>query len=224
MQHYRSSIPKAARERIVARHLNTGLRKTAEYRLNRALVGIRHFHPTGELLLEQPIREGHVHGMVYRCDDPGRVTSAEPWSDGLPHGTARQFSRDGTLLGTYRMNRGTGLDLWWDDINPRAPRLSEARYLRDGRWHGFEWWLCRDQKSVWQERHFADDQQHGIERQWNSSEHLCRGFPRYWIRGSRVTKRQYLKACSTDETLPRFREADNRPRRKFPPKVARYLR
>jgi len=224
MQHYRSSIPKSARERVVARHPEAGKRKTAEYRLNRALVGTRNFHSTGELLLEYPMRDGLLHGVVYRCDDPGKVTSAEPWSNGLPHGTARQYSRDGSLLGTYRMKRGTGLDLWWNDIDPRAPRLSEARYLVDGKWHGFEWWLLDNQKGVREERHFADGQLHGIEREWNGSGRLRRGFPRYWVRGERVTKRQYVQACAADPALPRFRVADNHPRRTFPPEVARHLR
>jgi hypothetical protein len=224
MQHYRPSIPRDARERIVARYPNAGQRKTAEYRLNRALVGVRHFHPSGELLLENPMRDGLLHGVVYRCDDPGKVTSAEPWSKGLPHGTARQYSRDGALLGTYRMERGTGLDLWWDDTDPDAPRLSEARLLKGGKWHGFEWWLRVDQQSVWEERHFAEGRLHGIERLWNDSGRLRRGYPRYWVRGRRVARRRYLQACKEDETLPRYRKSDDRTLRVFPPEVARHLR
>jgi antitoxin component YwqK of YwqJK toxin-antitoxin module len=224
MQHYRSSIPKNARERIVARYSDTRHPMIAEYRLNRSLVGIRRFHPTGELMHENPIRHEMMHGIVYRCDEPGKVISAEPWSYGLPHGVARQYSHDGALLGTYQMKRGTGLDLWWQEAHEGAPWLSEARYLRDGKWHGFEWWLREDQKNVWEERHFASGQPHGVERQWNSAGRLKRGFPRYWVKGRRVTRHEYLRLSARDESLPRFREGDNSPRRKFPPEVTQHLR
>ena len=67
------------------------------------------------------------------------------------------------------MKRGTGLDLWWQEgYESGRAYLAEARYVKDGKWHGFDWWLNEDQKSVWQERHFQSDQQHGIERSWNN--------------------------------------------------------
>jgi hypothetical protein len=182
---------------------------------------VRFFDEEGCLETENPRKDGLLHGMKYSFHSPNRVQFAEPYINGLAHGTARQWSEDGKLLGTYTMKYGTGVDLWRQGTNwgNGLPYLSEARYIKDGTWHGFEWWLNEDQRSVWQERHFWFNQLHGIERDWNSDGHLSRGYPRYWINNLRVTKRQYLRACSKDPTLPPFQESDNRPDRKFPPEI-----
>ena len=193
--------------------------------LNGKLVGIRLFRPTGELEYERPLKNGVTHGIEYRSDTPGKLISATPYSNGLPHGTARQWSPDGKLIGTYTMKHGDGIDLWWNlRFEDGSPYLSEARYVVDGKWHGFDWWLEPDQKSLWQERHFRCDGQHGIERRWNEQGCLRRGFPKYWANDAPMTRRQYLRAGGKDPTLPPFRKTDNRPRRKFPPEVAGALR
>lgn len=220
MKHYRSSIPKTARERILATYETGPEKHKAEYLIGRSVVGIRYFDQNGQFEIEHPMKDGLLHGTLYRCDD-GVVTSAEPYRNGLAHGIARQWSFDGDLIGTYTMKRGTGLDLWrckkdWGD---KRVFLAEARFLRNGKWHGFEWWLNEDQKSVHDEQHFWENLQHGIERSWNSNNRLRRGYPRYWIKGKQVTKRDYIRACADDLSLPPFDESDNRPRRKFPPQV-----
>ena len=116
------------------------------------------------------------------------------------------------------MTHGTGLDLWrckktWGN---KRVYLAEARHINEGKWHGFEWWLNEDQKSVQGEHHFRENLQHGVQRSWNSAGRLRRGYPRYWVNNKQVTKREYLRACAKDPSLPPFRESDNRPRRKFP--------
>jgi hypothetical protein len=220
MRHYRSLIPKAARERVTATFLTSPKKYKVECILNGKVVGIRHFNETGEMEHECPLKDGVIHGIEYWFDIPGKLRSAEPYSNRLPHGTARQWSEDGKLIGTYTMKHGTGIDLWWcESFETGLPYLSEARYLKDGKWHGFEWWLNEDQKSVGHERHFWNNQMHGIERTWSWHGRLRRGYPRYWVHDVRVTKRQYLRACVQDPTLPSFRETDNRPQRKFPPEV-----
>jgi hypothetical protein len=123
-------------------------------------------------------------------------------------------------MGTFTLKHGTGIDLWWCERAEDRPYLSEARYVTAGKWNGFEWWLNPDQKSIHEERHFKDDLEHGIERSWNRQGRLRRGYPRYWINNVRMTKREYLRACVSDPTLPPFREKDNRPQRTFPPEVS----
>jgi hypothetical protein len=221
MKHYRSCIPKDAEERVVATRPNGSDKFKAEYLLNAEIVGFRQFDENGLLEFERPMRNGTTHGTLYDFQD-GVVTFAEPYTNGLAHRIARQWSRDGEPIGTYTMKRGTGLDLWRvkaDWGNGRV-HLSEARYLENGKWHGFEWWLNEDQKSVHSERHFCEDLQHGIEREWNFEGRLRRGFPRYWVHGKRVAKRAYLRAGATDPSLPAFRESDNSPRRVFPAEVS----
>jgi hypothetical protein len=220
MKYYRSSISKKAREHVVATFIAGPQRFKAECTLNGKVVGIRYFHESGELAYECPLKNGVTHGTVYRFDAPGKLTSAEPYLQGIPHGVARQWSNAGRLIGTYTIKNGTGVDLWWNEISKSGPAyLSEARHLKSGKRHGFEWWLNENQRSVWQECHFWEDQAHGIEREWNIHGRLKRGHPRYWVRNNRVTKRQYLRESSKDPTLPRFRAIDNQPQRKFPPYV-----
>jgi hypothetical protein len=220
MKHYRSSIPKTARERVIATLVTGPQKYKVECILNGKVVGVRYFHKTGELEDEFPLRNGVIHGIVYHSVIPGKLLSAEPYSNGLPHGTARQWAGDGRLIGTYTMRHGTGIDLWRCEHSENGvPYLSEARYIKDGKWNGFEWWLNPDQRSVWQERHFRNDQLHGIERSWNRQGRLHRGYPRYWVNNVGMTKREYLRACANDPTLPPFRETENRPQRSFPPDV-----
>lgn len=221
---YQSSIPRTAKERIIERYPDGGKRK-AEYRLGRKLVGVRYFFESGEPEMEYGLRDGKKHGTEYDWFDPGLLVSAEPFVRGLPHGTVRQWDDKGRLIGTYRMVHGTGLDLW---RLPRErdgePYLLEVLYWKGGHRHGFEWRLNEDQTTVYIERHWREGQLHGIERQWNSASRLRRGFPKYFVHGKPVPKRQYLKACSSDPTLPPFRVEENHPARTFPLEVARHLK
>lgn len=224
MKNYRSSIPKDARERIVSTFSKSRQKHKAEYVLNGKVVGVRYFYETGELENEYALKDGLKNGIEYRSDVPGELLSAEPYAHGLPHGLARQWARDGTLIGTYRMKYGTGIDLWWQEhAESGRPYLSEARYLRSGTWHGFEWWLNENQRSVWSECHFQNSQKHGIERCWNHKGRLRRGCPKYWINDRRVTKREYLRESRNDVSLPPYRRIDNQPARNFPPEIKAVL-
>lgn len=221
MKNYRSSIPKAAQERVIATYLKSPQKYKTEYVLNGKVVGVRFFEENGNLMSETPLKNGLTHGTQYFFLD-GKLDFSEHFHNGLAHGTAKQWSEDGKLIGTYTMRHGTGLDLWRCKRNwgNGSVFLSEARYFKDGHIHGFEWWINEDQKSVNHERHFSEDRYHGIERVWNGEGRLKRGYPKYWIKGRQVTKRQYIKECAKDSFLPQFREKDNLPRRKFPKDVA----
>lgn len=217
MKHYSSSIPDAAQERVTACFIASQRKFRAEYVLAGKVVGVRQYHETGDLEGEWPLKDGLLHGIQYRCDVPGNVLSAEPYFNGLPHGVAKQWSDHGKLIGTYWMVHGTGIDLWWcERADGRRVYLSEARYLKDGKLNGFEWWLNEDQHSVIEELHFKNGQKHGIGRRWNQNGRLSRGYPQYWINDRRVTRRQYSRECHRDSSLPHFREKDNRPQRSFP--------
>lgn len=217
---YRSSIPKAATEVVIGQH-PSGAKKRSQYYLGDELVGERQFHESGEPEGEWPQKDGRLHGTVYRWDEPGVLLSAEPYREGLPHGVAKQW-HGGQLIGTYTMKRGTGVDLWWQVWEGRV-YLSEVHYMEHGLLHGFDWWLNEDQRSLWSESHFFRGQPHGIEREWNEQGKLSRGYPKYWVEGRQVNKRQYLAASKRDKTLPAFRSVDDSPRRRFPPEVAAAL-
>jgi hypothetical protein len=183
MKNYRSSIPKAAHERVVA----TWISGPQKFRSNYSVAGFRQFHETGELTDERPLKNRVLHGIVYRSLIPGKLLSAEPYVKGKLRGTARQWPNDEKLIARTRWSTGTGIDLWWCDHDGFA-HLSEARYVKEGKWHGFEWWLNEDQKSVMVERHFRQDHGHGIERWWNLNRKLRRGYP--MILDSRPARQQ----------------------------------
>src|ERR1700721_1726745 len=100
MKHYRSSIPKAARERVVATFLTGPQKYMTRCTLNGELVGIRFFHKSGDLESERPLKNGRLHGTLSFFDTQGKLISAEPFFSGLAHGVAKQFYDD-RLIGTY---------------------------------------------------------------------------------------------------------------------------
>ena len=224
MKNYRSSIPKAAQECVVSFHETTGNEQRVEYVLDGEVVGFRWFSEDGTAGTENPIKNGVMHGNMHYFEvgaDGSRKSSfSEPYRNGLAHGIAKQYSDDGKLIGTYTMKRGTGIDFWRTETYcGSSVYLHEIRYIKDGNWHGFEWWLNDDQASVHQEAHFWENLQHGIRREWNGEGKLRRGYPQYWVNNKQVSKRQYLRACAKDSNLPPFREIDNLPARNFPPEV-----
>jgi hypothetical protein len=162
--------------------------------------------------------EGRKHGRERQRDFEGgdSLEFETNYVHGLEHGIAKQYY-DGRLVGTYRMDLGTGVDLWRD----RNSRLQEERHVRDGALHGFERWWNGDDRTLWKEGHYRGGVEHGIFRDWNDKGRLRRGYPQYYVHGQRVVKRQYLKAAASDQTLPRYREEDNRPERQLPDESVR---
>lgn len=221
---FRSSIPSGARPRIVLRHPNGG-RARVEYSVGKTVVGYREFDDDGALMVDCGLRSGRPHGTMYRIDPPGKLLSATPYKNGLEHGLARQWSDAGQLVGSYRMRNGTGIDLWWLETwtRPRRQYLAEVHFMLKGCPHGYEWWVNENQRSVWQERHWSNGELHGIERKWDMKGRLERGFPKFYVRGRRVTRQSYERALLKDSSLPVFRPEDEKPERKFPPAVARHL-
>ena len=177
------------------------------------VVGRRTRRRDGLLQLEQGWKGDRPHGWRRTWYDDGSLEWETFTIDGAEHGVCRQW-HEGRLIGWYVMDHGTGIDLWRNADGA----LSEERYCRAGERHGYErWWSGEDNGRIWLERHFHENVEHGIERQWNGRDRIKRGYPRYFVNGERVTKRQYLKAAESDPTLPPYRPEDDRPERPLPP-------
>jgi antitoxin component YwqK of YwqJK toxin-antitoxin module len=202
----RSSILRTAKE--VAQYLD-GRKVSAEYFVRGELVGRRQWFVNGQLDIEWTYRNGRQHGLWREWHENGRLFSQTRYKDGYEHGQALQWNRHGRLIGGYRMNMGTGVDLWWGhgDVYP-----SEEHHMLEGLPHGFErWWTSRAR--VYSEDHWVRGERHGISRWWTGDK-LDRGYPQFYILGKKVTKREYLKAAKSDATLPRYDSKDDSPRRK----------
>ena len=218
--HYESDIPKDAIE-YVAETVD-GFSRKVELRIEGMIAGERFYELNTKqeeyLALEQPLKNGKVHGRMYMWDSEGQLEFVEPYEDGLIHGSAYQFFK-GRLIGSYHFEMGSGCDLWWavsnDDIRIT---LTEARFLVDGLRHGYEWLLNEDERSVYQESHFRDGLEHGIIREWNELK-MCEGFPKFYLEGLEVPFKDYEQAAASDSTLPKYRAADDKPARTFPPLI-----
>jgi hypothetical protein len=206
-----SMIPPAARE-ITEATFESGARRTAFYELDGERVGFRQWNEDGSLAMEYGMRGGVRHGPFRTYWDNGQVSEAATYVDGKEHGVTTQYDAGGELIGSYTMEHGTGLDLWFDCKGV----LSEERSYRDGERHGYERWWCGDNATVWQEEHYRHGAAHGIFRQWTDRGRLRRGFPRYFVGGERVARRQYERACRTDSLLPAFVPEENLPSRQLP--------
>jgi len=114
-KHYHSDIPPGAQEREV-KHESCGgpdrNYRAVELILNGQVVGKREYNESGILILEEPIRDGCIHGTIYWWSDEGFLEFLEPYHEGLMHGTAIQFDPAGNVVGTYTMVHGTGFDIW----------------------------------------------------------------------------------------------------------------
>lgn len=225
MRRPKSDIPAGVTERVVEEYSRSrGLIRLEkrECLLNGQLVGYRCYDDNGQLQIETALKDGTNHGRAIHWSDDGTLNFIEPYFEGKVHGTAKQY-QNGKVIGTYKMIHGTGYDVWRNQIADGPIYVSEIHSMRDGSMHGFEWWLNEDQKSVHEEKHWYEGSYHGIEREWHWSGKLRRGYPKYWVHGEAVTKRQYVKLAQKDPTLPPFRLKDNLPRREFPPEIRRLL-
>ena len=191
--------------------------------LNGQVVGLRSYDSDGSIRKETPLKNGRKHGREYIWDETDSLESVEPYADGKLHGLAKQYNRSGKVIGTYRFVHGNGYDIWRYEREDGSIAISEIFTIQDGALNGYEWWPRDDQHSLWHERHWKQGLPHGIERRWNQKGSLKRGYPKYWINGQAVNKRAYLKACQADKSLPKFREKDNLPRRKFPANIENLL-
>jgi hypothetical protein len=226
MRRPKSDIPDGATERVIQKYnRNMGLIRLErrECTFNGELVGYRCYDDKGRLQIETPLEAGKKHGREIHWNDDGTLNFIEPYSHGKMHGAAKQYE-NGRVIGTYKMVHGTGYDVWRNQIADGPVYVSEIHSMRDGMSHGFEWWLNDDQKSVHEEKHWYEGTYHGIEREWHWSGKLRRGYPKYWIGGEAVTKRQYVRAARKDPTLPPFHVKENSPRRKFPLEIKRLLK
>lgn len=221
-----SCVPPDATERTVSPFRREGsgewLRE-AECVVDGKVIAIREYDGNDILIRERPMNDkGRNHGLVLEWHENGQMQLAEPYVDGVIHGTARQWHHDGSFLGTYTLDHGTGFDIWRDKREDGEVVITEIHSLHHGELHGFQWWFEYDQTLCW-ERHFRENQLHGIEREWNDHGRLRRDTPRYWIKDEKVNKRRYLRAARGDDTLPPFRPEDQQRDRVFPPELLRLL-
>ncbi|MBE9553799.1 MAG: hypothetical protein IMF05_10090 [Proteobacteria bacterium] len=227
---YRSDIPADAVEGVVSPFRKDGHATWFEKRackLDGEIVGYRQYNQDGSLAMETPMREGRKHGTEYTWEDNGTgpyIMLAEPYENGLVHGTARQWSPSGKLMGTYTMVRGTGFDLWRQVDERGRLYVAEIHSMKEGSPNGFEWWVREDQRSVSHEVHWVEGKRHGIERQWYYAGDIDPDYPEFYINDTVVSKDTYIEKQKIDTYLPEYRVEDDRNERAFPDEILKAMR
>lgn len=204
-------IPDTAHE-VIHETWETGAKKSAFYYLDDQRIGYRSWTAEGRIDMEYGINDGKQHGSFRTWYENGQLCEVSFYEQGKEHGIARQYDETGRLLGSYTMEHGTGIDLWF--IAPGV--ITEERHYQDGVRHGYERWWTGDNQTISQESHFWHGLEHGIFREWNEAGRLRRGYPRYFVAGQRVSKQHYDRARRTDPSLPPLIASENAPRRQLP--------
>ena len=171
------------------------------------------------MVTETPIKDGLKHGWEFTWDDDGKLLLVEPYRRGKIHGTARQYGKQGNVIGTYTFIHDTGIDIWRQENEDQSICVSEIHSLKDGIPHGYEWHFDCPKQELWRETSWHMGKLQGIERSWNSKGKLRRGYPKFYVLDQAVSKQEYLELTLSDETLPGYREEDNLPHRNFPPEI-----
>lgn len=222
MKHVKSGIPQGVTEKPVREHTQEGTLhhdRIADCFINGNLVGQRVYNQEGSMVLETPMKDGLKHGREITWSDDGELLLIEPYAKGKVHGTAKQYGRNGKVIGTYTMIRGTGFDIWRQEDEDNTVFVSEIHNLQDGLPNGYEWGFASSKWDLWHERHWNMGKLHGIQRMWNSKGKLRRGYPKFYVADQAVSKQKYIKITIMDKTLPVFREKDNLPYRELPSEI-----
>lgn len=228
---YKSDIPDGVTQKLVKKYRekrsSDGVTQAIYLReedclLQGVVVGKRFYDKEGELCIEQPLKDNLLHGRVCFFSD-GWLELIEPYFEGMMHGVAKQYDQDGKLLGTYRMSHGTGLDIWRCRRADGSVGVAEIHSMKHGTLHGYEWWFDCEDGRLWSEAHWHAGRRHGIERNWIKGKRSVYSKPIFWINDEKVTKREYVKACETDKTLPPYRDVDDLPARTLPSRVQKLL-
>jgi len=214
---YRSSIPAKSLEKVEENFAN-GSKKSSFFIGNGQKVGFREWNEDGGLEFEYAIKNEAKHGREYQFYANGQVLEVTPYRNGILHGTGKQWSHDGWLLITYKLIKGVGLDLWCDS---ESGTLAEEMYWPGVGEPGYKRQWNDDEQTIWQEYFWVLGKGfHGVWREWNAKGGPRRGFPKFYVAGKVVTKREYLRKRKTDASLLPYSPAEDEPVRRLP---AEYL-
>jgi antitoxin component YwqK of YwqJK toxin-antitoxin module len=137
-----SDIPENVTEKIVEECRQEGMHiffRVTQCILGGQVVGQRAYGASGRLMRETPLKNDQKHGREFIWDEDGHLESGEPYVNGRLHGLARQYNREGKVIGTYRFVHGTGYDIWRYEMENGSIGISEIHCLQDSAKHGFEW-------------------------------------------------------------------------------------
>ena len=194
-------------------------RITRNYYVKGELIGKRTFRGKSELLEHEcSYKNGLLHGFEYYWHRNGQLNAKILYVEGREHGDAFIWGPRGDLLGTYHMEHGTGLQLWWNEFDGKA-QLTVARQMVEGRQNGFEFWFQWHRPGVLQkESWWKNGVMHGIQRQWDDDD-LISDYPKYWINGREVMFDDFILFFGEDTAISTFLPFNYDPKRVLPDQI-----
>jgi antitoxin component YwqK of YwqJK toxin-antitoxin module len=156
-----SPIPDDAIE-VITETWETGNKQRAVYLVNDKEIAYRYWYESGVIGIEFGLQNGMKHGPYRIWDEDGQIEEESAYYEGKEHGETIQYW-NGVRIGSYIMDHGTGLDLWFN--SPGV--LAEEREFLNGSRHGYERWWHGDNQTIFEESHFWNGIEHGIFRRWN---------------------------------------------------------
>lgn len=179
--------------------------------LNKIIKGYRDWDINGYIFNEYTVDKNNLkHGFAYIFYPDGKLFHKTYFFHGKEHGIAKQWDTKGKLVCSYKMNMGTGIDLWWD-----SGFITESRSLKNGIRHGVEK-LYATKNYIYEENYFYNGKQHGIHRMWNETNRLEKNFPKFFINDIEVDYDKYISRTKTNKTLPKYHPSDDKPNRPAP--------
>lgn len=143
---------------------------------------------TGALTAEIPWVKGKLQGVKRTFHPGGKPASETTYDKNEIQGASRSFDVDGTLIRVVSYSNGQrdgdSTEYW-----PEKPaQVKQVVPYRKGRVEGVAKAFYLNGKPKW-ERPFKDNQQHGVERQYDGDGRIEKTL--YWLDGGRVTEAEY---------------------------------
>ena len=79
-----------------------------------------------------------MHGVKRDYHSNGQLAAETPYDGGLPHGVVKAWAPDGKLLGSYNLDRGSGISKHWYDngmLSGEVPLLKCVPTGRQKTWY-----------------------------------------------------------------------------------------
>jgi hypothetical protein len=92
----------------------------------------RMLHRNGVVAVEENFSGHKLHGRRRTWHRNGQLATEEFYRDGRLHGVVRQWNENGKLLGSFRMEHGTGTQKSWHDNGRLNLEFASRMWLRDG--------------------------------------------------------------------------------------------
>src|SRR5687767_1327136 len=107
-----SPIPDNAVE-VITETYDSGGKMRAVHLIDGKEVGCRQWEESGALGIEFGLKDDVKHSLYRNWFSDGDLSEDTWYHEGKEHGEHRQFL-DGVCIGTYTMEHGTGIDLWYN--------------------------------------------------------------------------------------------------------------